>query len=102
MFQGTDVARIKRADDLTDAPLAWFRVVYADASNDVVVVHVYRHAEAVSDRPWLAACATFAAAVEYCDQLDAEAVPAGSYDWSKGSTETSPGEPEDIKRDKTS
>ena len=47
VFQGTDVARIKRADDPSDTPLAWFRVAYADASNDVAVVHVYRHAEAV-------------------------------------------------------
>jgi len=47
VFQGTDVARIKRADDPSDAPLAWFRVVYADASNDVVAVHVYGHSEAV-------------------------------------------------------
>jgi len=90
VFEGTSVARIKRADDPSNAPLAWFRVVYGDASNDVVAVHVYGHAEAVSDRPWLAACATFAAAVEYCDQLDAENASATSYDWSQGSTETSP------------
>ena len=91
VFQGTDVARIKRADDPSDAPLAWFRVVYADASNDVVAVHVYGHAEAVSDRSWLAACTTFEAAVEYCDQLPAGNARPGSYDWSGGSTETSPG-----------
>ena len=65
MFQGTDVARIKRAYDPSEAPLAWFRVVYADASNDVLAVHVYGHNEAVGDRPWLAACATLAAAMEY-------------------------------------
>jgi len=88
VFEGTDVARIKRADDPSGAPLAWFRVVYVDASNDVDTVHVYAHAEAVGDRPWLASCATIAAAVTYCDQLHSGS-QAGSYDWTGGSTETS-------------
>lgn len=89
VFDGTDVARTKRLDDLSDAPLAWLRVVYANASNDVVTVHVYGHAQAVSDRPWLASCASIATALAYCDQLD-RGSREGSYDWTGGSTETSP------------
>ena len=91
VFYGTDVARIKRDDDPGDAPLAWFRVVYADATNDVAAEHIYGHAEAVSDRSWLAACATFAEAVTYYDQLHGAGDRAGSYDWTEGSVETSTG-----------
>lgn len=90
VFEGTQVARIKPLDDPCPAPLAWFRVVYADASNDVDAVHIYGHAQAISSRPWLASCATIAAAVTYCDQLDRSS-REGSYDWADGSTETSPG-----------
>ena len=90
VFQGTNVARIKAVDDPSAAPLAWFRVVYADAANDVIAVHVYGHAEAVSDRPWLAGRPSIAEAVAYCDELH-RVSSEGSYDWNGGSIESSPG-----------
>lgn len=65
VFEGTRVTRIKPLDDPCPAPLAWFRVAY----NDVDAVHIYGHAESVSDHPWLASCATIAAAAAYSDQL---------------------------------
>lgn len=88
VFEETDVARIKPADDDAAAPLAWFRVMYADVSNDVRAVHVYGHAEAISDRPWLATRLSFAEAVAYCDQLP-DGPREGVYDWTNGSTEIS-------------
>ena len=91
VFDGTNVARIKPTDDLSAAPLAWFRVVCADAANDVVAVHVYGHAEAVSDRPWLAARSSIAEAINYCDGLQ-RLSSEGSYDWNGGSVESSPGD----------
>jgi len=87
LFEGTNVARIKPVDGPSTAPLAWFRVVYADAANDVIAVHIYGHARAVSDRPWLASCATVKAAVKYCYQLPTGSQD-GSYNWAGGSIET--------------
>lgn len=88
VFEGTQVARIKPLDDPCQAPLAWFRVVYADESNDVVAVHIYGHAKAVPDRPWLASCPTIAAAVAYCDHVQ-PGCREGTYDWASGSIEAS-------------
>ena len=90
VFEGTNVARIKAVDDLSAAPLAWFRVVYADAANDVIAVHVYGHAEAVGDRPWLAGRPSLAEAVAYCDEMH-RGSSEGSYDWNGGSIESSAG-----------
>jgi len=91
VFEGTDVARIKLAADLSSAPLAWFRVVYATAGSDVTAVHIYGHAQAVKDRPWLAARASIAEAVAYCDELRPRTAKE-SYDWNGGSMESSPGD----------
>jgi len=90
VFEGTNDARIRAVDDLSAAPLAWFRVVYADAANDVIAVHVYGHAEAVSDRPWRAGRSSLAEAVAFCDELH-RASSEGSYDWNGGSIESSAG-----------
>jgi hypothetical protein len=89
VFEGTNVARIRAVDDLSAAPLAWFRVVYADAANDVIAVHVYGHAEAVSNRPWLAGRPSLTEAVAYCDELH-RVSSEGSCDWNDGSIESSP------------
>ena len=88
VFEGTNIARIKAVDDLAAAPLAWLRVVYADAANDVIAVHVYGHAEAVSDRPWLSSHPSLAEAVAYCDEAH-RVSSKGSYDWNGGSVESS-------------
>ena len=91
VFEGTDVARIKRDADLSSAPLAWFRVVYSTVSSDVTAVHIYGHAQAVKDRPWLAARASIAKAVAYCDELRPRRSEE-SYDSNGGSIESGPGD----------
>lgn len=56
----------------------------------MIAVHVYGHAEAVSDRLWLAGRPSLAEAVAYCDELH-RVSSEGSYDWNGGSIESSPG-----------
>jgi hypothetical protein len=89
VFEGTDVARIKPAEDMSSAPLAWFRVVYGTAGSEVTAVHIYGHATAVKDRPWLAARTSITEAVAYCDELRPVSSEE-SYDWNGGSIESSP------------
>lgn len=91
VFEGTDTARIKLADTVSDEPVAWFRVTWG-AGHEVVVVNVYSHAARIGDRAWLGACDSIAAAVRFCDDLDAGTSPGPStdtFDWSGGSFEES-------------
>jgi len=88
VFDDTSVARIKAISEPSAAPLAWFRVIYGAASSDVTAVHIYGHAEAINDRPWLAARASLTEAVAYCDELSPVRAE-GSYDWNGGSLESS-------------
>jgi hypothetical protein len=79
-LEDTEVARIKPADDLTSDPLAWFRVVRRPETNEAETVHVYGHAEAISDRPWLGRAPTIAGAVAFCDHLERTSTETGDYD----------------------
>lgn len=90
VFDDTSVARIKAVSDPSAAPLAWFRLIYGAAGSAVTAVHIYGNAEAVGDRPWLAARASIAEPVAYCDELQ-RVSSGGSYDWNGGSIESSPG-----------
>lgn len=88
VFESLDVARIKPADDPSSAPVAWLRLLWGSNAAEIAAVHVYGHAEAVGDRPWLATCGSIADAVAYCDRLPVNA-PDEIYDWSGGSLESS-------------
>lgn len=88
VFHGLDTARIRAEEASATAPLAWFRMVWAEGSNEITAVHVYGHHDEVRDRPWLATCASISDAVTLCDTFP---TGSGDYDWSGGTVQTSAG-----------
>jgi hypothetical protein len=89
VFQGLDTARIRPDDAEATAPLAWFRITWAEDANRVSTVHVYGHRDQVRERPWLSTHQSIAAAVAFCDTLP-RVGGDGDYDWSGGTVETTP------------
>lgn len=88
-FHELDTARIRPEGTEGTAPLAWFRIVWAEAANTVTAVHGYGHHVQVRQRPWLMTRESIADAVAFCYTLPR--VPGmGDYDWSGGTIETSP------------
>ena len=85
VFDELDTARIRPVDASSAAPLAWFRLVWVEDSNDIAAVHVYGHHELISQRSWLATRAAIPDAVAFCDTLP-RVEGTGDYDWSEGAT----------------